>query len=471
VSAPPKPATYQEFLEARGITDTACMTDADRDAAVRMRDLHQSQLTSIVEQVETEHRAELHADERRAFDRAADQVRLFDGLASMRTRGDNVRDLRVKYGTHGTERASVLGEARTYERGNRSASWVRDMFAVATGQDVHGEARDRLARNSRELEVENRALSTGAGAGGEFAPPGWLINEYVAAVRAARPVADRVRGQQLPMGISSVNIPRIATGTAVAQQATQNTAVQNTDATTSSITAAIVTLAGQQVVSQQELDQSPINVDELLLEDLVADYAAKVDLFVLNNNATNAKGLLNVAGAGTQTYTRTLAPGDTAALYSQIAQAINTVNTARLLGADTIVMHPRRWAAFTAAVDTTGRPLVLPAAQNPTNSEGIKVGNAAQGVVGQLQGLDVLVDSQIPTNLGAGTNQDAIIVMRAADQVLWEGSIRAEAFRETKADQLSVLLRVYNYAAFTTRLPGSICVISGTGLITPVFGN
>jgi hypothetical protein len=102
-------------------------------------------------------------------------------------------------------------------------------------------------------------------------------------------------------------------------------------------------------------------------------------------------------------------------------------------------MHPRRWAAFNAAVDSTGRPLVLPASGGPMNAEGIKANGNAQGVVGALQGVDVVIDSQIPTNLGAGTNQDAVIVMRAADQILWEGSLKAEAFRETKADQLSVL--------------------------------
>jgi hypothetical protein len=85
-------------------------------------------------------------------------------------------------------------------------------------------------------------------------------------------------------------------------------------------------------------------------------------------------------------------------------------------------------------------------------------------------GLDVIVDPQIPTNLGAGTNQDPIIVLRASDSILWEGTPHAEAFRETKADQLSVLLRFYRYAAFTTaRYAKSVSVINGTGLVAPTF--
>ena len=430
----------------------------------------QAQLEAVIAPAE-KFKRDLSQNETDQFETLRAEIRAQDALIAeteaAEARKALVSEARAKYAPAGGFVHSGGGE--TYQRGDRSVSWVKDMFAVATGRDALGESAERLARNNREVEVETRALSTTAGAGGEFAPPGWLISEYVAAVRAARPVADRVRKEELPGGISSVNIPKIATGTAVAQQSSQNTAVQNTDATTTSVTAAIITIAGQQVVSQQELDQSPIPIDNILLEDLMADYAAKVDLFVLNNNVTNAKGLLNVSGAGTQTYTN--ATPTTPLLYAQIAQAVNTVNTTRLLGADTIVMHPRRWAAFNSALDSTGRPLVLPASGGPMNAEGLKVNGNAQGVVGSLQGLDVLIDAQIPTNLGGGTNQDAIIVMRAQDQVLWEGALRAEAFRETKADQLSVLLRVYNYAAFTTRLPGSICVISGTGLVPPTYGS
>ena len=109
--------------------------------------------------------------------------------------------------------------------------------------------------------------------------------------------------------------------------------------------------------------------------------------------------------------------------------------------------------------------------QGGFNSLGVQNGVAgANGVVGQVTGLDVIVDPQIPTNLGAGTNQDPIIVFRASDSILWEGAPHAEAFRETKADQLSVLLRFYRYAAFTTaRYAKSVSVINGTGLVAPTF--
>jgi HK97 family phage major capsid protein len=93
-----------------------------------------------------------------------------------------------------------------------------------------------------------------------------------------------------------------------------------------------------------------------------------------------------------------------------------------------------------------------------------------EGSVGTLLGLPVYLDANVPTNTGAGTNQDTIIVGRFSDLVLFEGQQRAEAFTQTKADTLGILFRLYNYAAIVTeRFPKSIGLVTGTGLVTPTF--
>jgi hypothetical protein len=90
--------------------------------------------------------------------------------------------------------------------------------------------------------------------------------------------------------------------------------------------------------------------------------------------------------------------------------------------------------------------------------------------VGTIQGLPVYVDALIPTNVGAGTNQDRIIVGRLADLIAWEGNVKAEAFPQTYANQLSVFVRLYNYMSFQpARYPKSISVIDGTALVPPTF--
>lgn len=346
------------------------------------------------------------------------------------------------------------------------------MIAVSLNRGNSGEidaARDRLHRNGQEVAVEHRALSSTDGAGGDFVPPLWAVNQWVSLARPSRVTADLVQNLTLPTGTDQINVPKMATGTAVAEQATQNTAVQNTDATTSTVTANVATLAGQQVTSVQLIEQSPVPVGDFILQDLIADLAQKTDLFVLNNNATGKKGLLQEAGTNAVTFT---SGSPTAALfYSKLADARQQIETNRYASPSVVVMHPRRWAWLVASADTTGRPLINPEAVGAYNAMGVSGGaTTGAGKVGTIAGLDVYIDSLIPTSLGAGTNQDVVIVMKPDDSILYEGTLNAEVFREPVADQLSVLFRVYRYAAFTTaRQPKSISVINGTALVAPTL--
>ncbi|MFG1898687.1 phage major capsid protein [Micromonospora zamorensis] len=361
--------------------------------------------------------------------------------------------------------ARVTSEPEVYRK-TGEVSYFRDLYRAQ-----HMNNRDsveRLVRNDRAMadNTEYRALTTVDGAGGDFVPPLWMVQDFIQLARAGRVVADQVRQQNLPGGTDTISLPRLATGTAVAEQATQNTQVQSTDATTNSVSAAVTTIAGEQVISQQLLDQSPVNMDDVLLADLAADYAIKLDTFAISNNATNKVGLLNVSGANAITYTD--ASPTVGELWAKIADGIQQISTGRLMPPDKGFMHPRRWAWFTAALDTAGRPLI--GTNGPQNAIGTNGPNVAQGYLGNFQGIDWYGDPNIPANLGAGTNEDRMIIMRSTDVILYEGTPRSETFRETLARQLSVVLRFYNYAALhASRYPKSISVISGTGLITPTF--
>jgi HK97 family phage major capsid protein len=450
----------EKLLEERGAL-AGKVDEALKEARSEERDLSDAEKASYTEAREALVKHDERIEEVRANLKQAEEDE---------ERAQRVAETARELGTVSTEeRVQVGAEPQTYRQGGQH-SYFRDLVAVNLNRPTAREAADRLERNQREVEVETRALTTTDGAGGDFVPPLWMVNQYVELARTARPTADRVRNEVLPTGTDQINVPKILTGTAVAEQATQNTAVQNTDATTGAVAANVATLAGQQVIAVQLIEQSPINMDTILLQDLAFDYAAKVDLFVLNNNAANKKGLLQETGTNAITYTS--GSPTPALLYSKLADAIQQVTTNRFMPPDTIVMHPRRWASLLAAVDTAGRPLFIANTGAPGfNSLGGANGVAgANGVVGQVAGLDVVVDPQIPTNLGAGTNQDPIIVFRASDSILWEGAPHAEAFRETKADQLSVLLRFYRYAAFTTaRYAKSVSVVNGTGLVAPTF--
>lgn len=366
-------------------------------------------------------------------------------------------------------RVRVNSEARTYEKGN-GRSYLQDLARSQIMQD--SEARARIERHADEVRTdpEFRDLTRTDGSAGNFVPPLWLMQDYIALARAGRPTANLVTNMQLPPGTDSLNIPKISTGTTTAIQTADNQSVSETDLADTSVSAGVKTIAGQQDVAIQALEQSPLNFDEIIFADLMADHATKVDLQVISgaNSAGEVKGLLSASGLNAVTYTDTTPT--VGELYSKIADAVQQIHTGRFLAPTVIVMHPRRWAWMLAALDTTNRPLIVPSAQGPTNAIGQFAGVVSEQVVGSVQGLPVVTDPSIPTLLGAGTNEDRIVVMRASDLYLWEGGIRTRVLPEIGSGNLTVRLQVYSYLAFTAeRQPKSISVISGTGLTAPTF--
>lgn len=359
------------------------------------------------------------------------------------------------------------GRGLTYRPDDHRTSWVRDLRTMVDGGSP--EARDRLARNSREWNTESRALtSVTAGAASDLVPPSWALSLIATVARAGRITADQLQQLSLPNTSMVVNVPRITTGASVAAQSPENTTVSDTNIATDTIFSNVHTLAGKQVLSFQIIDQSSYSMDQLIITDLAAELARQVDLFTLTSNATGKVGILSTSGVNAVTYTD--ASPTVGELYSKIADGVQRIATSRFLPATKIVMHPRRWAWFLAALDSTGRPLVVPEANHPMNAAGTQPGVVAQGFAGTIQGLPVFLDSLIPINAGAGTNEDKIIIMRSDDLLLWESGPRIIPDRISLAGQLSMQIVLWEYLAVQTgRYPQSISLISGTGLVAPSF--
>ena len=437
----------------------------------RTADELQSELDALLNKVQAEGRKGLTKLEARRFEAMVRDrditVRELNDAVAQEQRRTEVAEVAKRFGVG--SRATIGHEAYTYRKGGEF-SYLRDRVRSSLYGDT--EAGDRLQRHAREVEVEQRALSTTDGAGGEFAPPLWIVDEYVALARSGRVTADRLNPQELPAGTDQINLPSFSTGTATAVQSAQNSAVQNTDATTATVTSGITTVAGMQILSVQMIEQSPINVDEAILGDLFADMTRTLDQQAISGSGTSGqlRGLLNVAGIVAVTYTdASPAMVGSGKLWGKIADTVQQIASNRFAAPDTIVVHPRRWSWMNAALDAQNRPLIVPGSSGPTNAVAALDSVQAEGFVGNLQGLQVYVDPNIPTNLGAGTNEDRIIIGRLKDSWLYESAPRLEMFREPKADQLSVLLRVYQYAGLVHRYAKSIGVISGTGLVTPTF--
>ncbi|AMQ66949.1 major capsid protein [Mycobacterium phage Cracklewink] len=365
------------------------------------------------------------------------------------------------------QKVESVKEARAYEKGN-GHSYFADLIRSQRGLDGSGDAAERLARHAKDVasDAEYRDMDTVDGNGGFFVPPVWLVNQFIELPRAGRAYANLIPSEPLPAKTNSINIPKVTAGTAVAFQTADNQPVNEQDMDDAAIEAKVRTIAGQADVAIQLLDQSPISFDEMIFRDLIADFATKVDKAVLTGTGNNGQVLGVHATPGITTIAA--ATVDVAGFYSAVADGIQRIHTQRFLPPSHIVMHPRRWAWLTAELGNDGRPLVLPAANNPSNAVATMAGVVSEQVVGQLQGLPVVTDPNIGTTYGTGTNEDVVYVQRSADLALYESPIRSRVLPEVGSGTLTVRLQVYGYIAFTAeRYPQSVVEI--TGLTAPTF--
>lgn len=464
--------------------------EADRDALKAARkkiydDAEARGAESLTEEETAEYRAkrtEIEAVEAR-MDIIREQIKDAKEDIARSQSDDTARKLQKE------ERVEVVSEPATYQRGQRH-SYFQDLAAI-TFNRADQATLDRMARHREEITKdpelrkvakvgpEFRDLDRNDGSGGYAVPPLWMMNRFIELARAGRAYANLVPTEGLPAGTDSISIPKILTGTSTAIQtadnASLNTGAPNgaseTDLTDGAVSAQVKTIAGQQGLSIQLLEQSPIAFDDIVFRDLAADYATKLDVQVISGSGSgnqvvgvrNTSGIVTVAATDATTE---LSKAQTA--YRKIGDAIQRVHTSRFMAPEVIVMHPRRWAAFQTVFSSDDRPMLT--AYSGRNQIAELGGVVSQQVVGEMQGLPVVTDPNLPITLGAGTDQDVIHVLRASDLLLFESSVRARALQETRAEGLTVLLQIYGFLAFTAgRFPQSVVEIGGTALTTPTF--
>lgn len=367
--------------------------------------------------------------------------------------------------------ARIGQEKRTYTPEAEKADGVhflRDFVSAKFGEDY--EARDRLARHMKEERVERAHYFTrdvGTGAFSGLTIPQYLTDLVAPLARAGRPLADNCRKLALPADGMTVTISRITTGTATAVQASEAAAVQETDIDDTALTVNVRTIAGQQDVSWQALSRS-VGTEQVILEDLIGAYHAKLDNSIINDDGTLGTHLGIRSTSAISTATLTDSSPTQAEAFGSLFEIQSTIEAAVYRGATHFVMHPRRWHWFRSAIGTDMSLVGLGSAY-PAGASGVANGNGyGPGVRGELAGLPVIVDANIPTTVSS--TQDVILAINANELFLWEDSsaplfIRAE---QPGAGNLMTKLVVYGFSAFTAgRYPAAHGVISGSGLAAP----
>lgn len=444
------------------------------DKVVERRDAVKAEMDAVLEAVAAENRTDLTAEETEKVDALVAESRSLDekieklsAQAAADKKAAEARAVVANIATPTVASTKITREERTY-RPDGDISFFKDAYSAQFKSDYA--AQERLARHQREESIERRDVGTDAFAG--LVIPQYLVDLAAPYARAGRPFADFATNKMtLPPSGMTLNISRMTTGSSTAVQVTQNDAVSETDVDDTLLTVNVRTIAGQQDLSRQAIERGT-GIDAFVAADLIKSWHTTLDSQLLNGSgsAGQIEGLRS-AGGNAVTFTST-AP-TVALLYPKLADAIQQIQTNAFVNPTHFIMHPRRLAWLLAAVDSSNRPLVVPAANGPFNAAGVGAGASAYGNSGyQMMGLPIITDANIGTTYGTTTNRDEIYVVTAGENHLWEqpGSPFTLRYDATGAGNLTIKTVVYGYAAYTAgRYPLANSIISGSGLAAPTF--
>jgi len=445
------------------------------DKVIERRDAVKAEMDAVLEAVAAENRTDLTAEETEKVDALVEESRSLDSkIEKFKAQAEadaKATEARAAVSTiampASTGAAKIVSEARTYSE-RSEASFVKDVFAAEVRGDYS--AKERLARHTREEQIERRDVDTSNFSG--LVVPQYLVDLAAPYARAGRPTADFATNKHvLPAAGMTLNISRMTTGTSTAVQVTQNDAVSETDSDDTLLTINVRTIAGQQDVSRQAIERGT-GVDSFIIQDLIRSWHTTLDNQILNGAGTSGtiKGL-RASGGNAITFTATTPT--VALLYPKLADAVQQIQSNAFISPTHWIMHPRRLAFLLAATDTTGRPLVVPAPNGAMNGVAAGNGAVAYGNSGySLMGLPIIADANVGTTYGASTNQDEIYCVSAPEFHLWEqpGAPFALQFDATGADKLQIKSVIYGFAAASAeRYPLAASIISGTGLAAPTF--
>jgi hypothetical protein len=483
---------------AMDINELISEIEVNQDQAVTRKERATAKVETILAAAQADGRASLTDSEEEACDlafktrdRAKDDIK---GLALKMERAQNVKKeeqetalaLRERSGEKSStdarpayDRVARVGrESRTYNKGNcgEGGPFLRDVIDQFLYRDLSAE--QRLNQHMAEERVERgqymeRAGETLTSNWTGLTVPQYLTDMYAPAIAGLRPFADICNKHQLPANGMSVNISQVTTASSVALQGTELTAVSATSTDDTLLTENVQTAAGQQTLSRQAIDRGT-GIEGIVMDDLFRRYATTLDKTLITQGTT---GLSAVAtSTAFTTGSPTFLGSGTAAnnLYPKILGAAAGVEAALLAyGQPThAIMHSRRWywlsSQSSASWPSVSQPFLDVRVGGDNNGSTYN-----SGIRGRLpNGLEVIVDNNIATNVGTGTNEDEIYIVPSSECHLWEDPqapvfLRAE---QAAAANLGVLLVLYGYFAYSfRRYANAIGKVNGTGNVTPVF--
>jgi HK97 family phage major capsid protein len=378
----------------------------------------------------------------------AAQARLNRAAAEVRTNaGDAQAQLRYEQSAadvlHHRGVLDALGspvDATPYADGK--ASYVADFIRAADGTALAERRRLAADREMRGLSMADN---------GALVVPQYLVDRVRSSGHSLRPLCDLAAMPLPPVG-GTVTLMRASTGTTAAAQATEGSTIIASDPVITDTTLPVRTVWSAMDITLQALTNADqVGLDLLVARELVGGVDAKQEQLVLNGAGTSGEptGLLNISGIGSVSLTSTT----TTSLLDAVGKAAQQSHVATGGAADTVVMHPRRWAWLLANAGD--------------QAAAMQVATTAGPVAGRLLGLDVVTSAAVPSTLS--TDQDAVVVMQRNDLYVGEAptAIDTQVDAASLANNVAARIVVSRYYATGVDRPAGVVKITGTGLANP----
>lgn len=381
---------------------------------------------------------------------------LEDEVRSLRDRADAAR----KPGRLPFQRKADEGKSAVY---GPEAATSKSFYAdVKSAQ--HEASRASVERI--ESALEGKAMVEGTDSAGGFLVPPDVSSDLVR-TRYTNSVL-RALFSTVQVSSDEFQIPSV-TGGLTAGWVAELAEKPSADLTFASATTNIFTAAGLAVVSNQLLKDANWSVDQLINTDLAFRLAQLEEIAFINGSGTGQpRGILNTSGVGTVALTSTAVID----LLEAIVTGITNVYTEYKGPPDAIVMHPRTWARIAIARTEGGAGdqfLVGPGsglggARNATDP----LPGYGQGAlpVGSIFGFPVYTTPNVPTNLGAGTNESRVIVGNfKTGLILDREDITYASSEHVYFTSNRTVFRAEERVGFTAaRYPAAFQVVGGAGL-------
>jgi HK97 family phage major capsid protein len=355
-----------------------------------------------------------------------------------------------------SRRRARQGAQLIYRR-NGEHSYFLDIARRAINGHGGPDIEKRLRDHGNQIRLhsgygELRGLDETLGAGGSFAAPEYVQSEFQAAAHPLRATADVCKRLTVPANRSQIVVPTFQSGSSDGITTSQNTTITEGDPSDAAVSCSTAPISGKVTASRQLIEQaSPDSrVDDVISADLGAAYGAQLDAAVLTGSGSGQMtGLLNLSGVST-----VAAGSSVAGLVDGIVTGYQTMVQTRYRKPNVCIMHPRRWlSGFANGIDVQGRPLML-----PSTHPAALMGTPDDGVVAEWLGMKIILDVNVPTTSGNGS-QDYVILGHSPDWLLYESLPNFQAYMQTLAGQMSVLLVAMQYAALAVRYPSSVCLV------------